>query len=444
MTVRFCSPALILALLVLGCDAPRPTADPSRPEPPTVTLRGGAKPDKPKHGGWRDTLQLDDNTLPPSAEDVQDVVELAQRDTLLALDPDTVAPAVRLRSSTTAPRTILNTRGVDTVRTADDTLTRRWWTLTETLTVRVDSSQALRAPAPVPSPSTTTTTTTKYPGIGAGLFIAESDLLTTPDSSLVVFAASPSSIVQTLATLKKTGRRACPAFAGGNHTQYATVSRGDSTWSFAKWRARVDRFAPYARTIMAYADSGTVVCHYLIDEPLNYPAWFGHKIPFAAIDSTAAYNDVLFERRVPGYVRDNPTGLVAYVTTSGQSAWRSLDGAWLQWSVAKGSVTSYLSDQRAAATRAGLGLIMGINIVNGGTRTVPCRYGAGTYSVNCEMSPVEALAAARVLIAAPEACAFTMWQQDRARQQEPEWAATFAEIRRLGRAHPPRSCQVRP
>ncbi len=434
MTVASRMIALSLALLAVGCDAPRPGTDASRPEPPTVTRRGAAKPDKdakPKHGQWRDTLTLEDNALPPSADDVQDSVEMAQQDV-------PAAPLARGAAPRIAPA-VVTQRSSDTVRVpgpTGDTVTRRWWALVETLTVRIDSTRVLAVPPSVPLPSPTVV---GYPGIGAGLFIAESDLLTTPDSSLVVFAADPSTIVRVLATLKRTGRRACPAFAGGRHSQYATVSRGDSTWSYAKWQARVDRFKPDAirRAIMAYADSGTLICHYLIDEPLNYPSWFGHRIPFPLIDSTAAYNDVLFERKLSGYVRDNPTGLTGYT-------WRSLDGAWLQWSVSKGSVTSYLTDQRAAATRAGLGLIMGINIVNGGTRTAPCRYGAGTYSNNCELGPLEALAAARVLLAAPEACAFTMWQQDATRQREPEWAATFAEIRRLGRAHPPRSCQVRP
>ena len=93
-------------------------------------------------------------------------------------------------------------------------------------------------------------------------------------------------------------------------------------------------------------------------------------------------------------VRDEPS----QIKWSG--TYRYLDAAWAQYLWRKGNVNTYIQENVATAKKMGLGLVVGLNIVDGGNPK------------NTWMSPSEVENWGSVLLSSDYPCAFISWQYD--------------------------------
>jgi hypothetical protein len=210
-------------------------------------------------------------------------------------------------------------------------------------------------------------------------------------------AAQPGRITETLRLARERGARLIVSFASDNKDHY---QNGDGTFNLDMWKDRVDRFASV--DLDPFIADGTIVAHYLVDEPKAERRWGGVEIPDEVLDEMARYSRQYWPEMLTT-VRAQAT---PHLEASGWN-WQWLDAAWAQYSSRKGPVETYAAEQIEAAGALGLGLIMGMNPINGGNGTsgIP-----GRDSGKWMMSAEEVVHYGMTLMEDPQVCAFMMWR----------------------------------
>ena len=217
----------------------------------------------------------------------------------------------------------------------------------------------------------------------------------------------------------------------------------DETFNLEMWKARIHTFVGLG--LESYIADGTILAHYMTDEPKSRGSWGGEVMPNDAIDEMARYSKLIWPT-LPTTVRVSPSKLVrhagGYDVPLPDWEWQYLDVGWAQYSERFGSVTEYAAVEVAEAERQGLGLIFGLNVIVGGDGSsgIP-GYVSGKWS----MSPQELLDYGTALIGTPEACAFFMWRydwNDIVYFGRPVIAAAVAELAKLAADRTTASCVV--
>jgi hypothetical protein len=194
---------------------------------------------------------------------------------------------------------------------------------------------------------------------------------------------APGELLKYLAAIRARGGKVVLMFAG-NHRFY-TDSRG---FNLTKWKARVDRYKGI--NFSSYITNGTIIGHYLIDEPNDASNWGGRAIPPSTVDEMARYSKqrwagmTTIARVEPGYFRTPP---------------RYLDAAWAAYVTRKGNVSDFIRRNVAEAQRARLALVVGLNVSKGGPN-------------QRRMSPTEVKNFGSTLLSSSYPCAFISWQYD--------------------------------
>lgn len=245
-----------------------------------------------------------------------------------------------------------------------------------------------------------------------------------------VWIASPSRVIAQLDAARRAGARVMLNLSTTRGSQNA-----DGTFSLTLWRQRVDRFK--GLDFDPYIADGTLLGHYVMDEPHSAPNWGGRRVPFADVEAAARYSKELWPRMTT-FVRSHPEFL-----EGAPFRWQHVDAAWAQYSARRGDVTAYVERSVASAKRLGLGLVAGLNLLTGGAADsgIP-----GYHPGKWAMSASRIRALGRVLAAEPYACAFSMWKYDRTDPsylERPDIRAAIAEIGRVAADRPPASCRVR-
>ena len=155
--------------------------------------------------------------------------------------------------------------------------------------------------------------------------------------------------------------------------------------------------------LSSYIADGTLLGHFLLDEPFDPTNWGGQTLTFAEVESAAQFSKELFPTMTT-MIRAHPNWLAGYSGT-----WRYLDAAWAQYSARKGDVNNYISYNVTSAKAEGLGLIIGLNTLDGGDGSsgIP-----GTYAGAYAMSATEIRNYGKVLATNSYVCAFMMWKYD--------------------------------
>jgi hypothetical protein len=161
----------------------------------------------------------------------------------------------------------------------------------------------------------------------------------------------PEYLVKELAALKSRGGKVVLTFTGTE--KY--FRDADGHFSLTKWKARVDRFKGV--NFSSYVTDGTIIGHYLIDEPNDPANWNGRPVPASTVEEMARYSKQLWPS-LTTIVRVDP-GYLAYNH-------RYLDAAWAQYVNRKGSASDYIRRNVSDAQARGLALITGMNILKGG------------------------------------------------------------------------------
>ncbi len=163
----------------------------------------------------------------------------------------------------------------------------------------------------------------------------------------------------------------------------------------------------YGSGVQGFVDDGTLVGHMLLDDIQNFD---GRDPDAAELDEMARCSKTLF----PGlmtYVREKASAMPP--PDGGRYTW--VDANVNQYEAAEGPVGTYASAQAGAARALGLGVIMGLNIADGGDGS---SRKAGYRAKHWAMSPAEILADGRALASVPGVGMFLNWEYD----AEEQWA----------------------
>jgi hypothetical protein len=193
----------------------------------------------------------------------------------------------------------------------------------------------------------------------------------------------PGSLRSELAAIKARGGKVVLMFAG-NEKYYKD---GSGHFSLDKWKQRVNRFRSV--DFSSYVKDGTIIGHYLIDEPNDPANWNGRPVSASTVDEMGRYSKQLWPgmvtivRTEPGYFGFSP---------------RYVDAAWAQYLSRRGNVSDYIRKQVSDAQNRGLQLVVGMNVIKGGTPN-------GT-----QMSASEVKNWGSTLLSSSYPCAFISWQ----------------------------------
>jgi hypothetical protein len=164
---------------------------------------------------------------------------------------------------------------------------------------------------------------------------------------------SPSYLMANLAAIRAHGGRVMLDMAGAQRYW----RDGSGHFSMTKWKARVNRYKGV--NFQSYINDGTIIGHYLIDEPNDPTNWSGRPVSGGTVEEMAKYSKQLWPG-MPTVVRAEPGYMAKW-----SGSYRYLDAAWAQYVSWKGSPSSYLSKNVSAAQKKGLALVVGLNITRG-------------------------------------------------------------------------------
>lgn len=194
----------------------------------------------------------------------------------------------------------------------------------------------------------------------------------------------PQELVSELAAIKARGGRVILSLAG-KETNYLD-SRGH--FSLALWKERINRYKDV--DFSSFIEDGTVIGHYIIDEPNDPRNWGGDPVPGSMVETMAAYSKQLWPK-MAAIVRAEP----GYLAATG-GPYRYLDAAWAQYVSWKGQPDDYIRRHVADAQKLGLALVTGLNITDGSPTKGP-------------MSASLVQSAGSTLLADSYPCAFISW-----------------------------------
>jgi hypothetical protein len=224
--------------------------------------------------------------------------------------------------------------------------------------------------------------------------------------------STPTGLIQELQQIKSRGGRVVLALSGS--PKYYLDGK---YFSMTKWKQRVNRFKGV--NFRPYIDDGTVIGHYLIDEPNDPANWGGRAVPSSAVEEMAKYSKDLWPN-MPTIVRAEPKHM-------GDNH-RYLDAAWAQYLYRRGNVNEYIKDVVGDAQRKGLQLVVGLNVLKGGNPN-------GT---NMTGSEVEQWGSA--LLSSSYPCAFINWKYTSSYMSASSVRSAMSALRRKAENRSSKSC----
>jgi hypothetical protein len=230
-------------------------------------------------------------------------------------------------------------------------------------------------------------------------------------------AISPSNVLSVLAEARARKGRVLLKFSMGADSY---VKNADGTFSFSKWKTLVARFRNL--NLNPYIADGTLLGHFLIDEPHRTVKWGGKVISHATLEAMAQYSKQLW----PGLNTFTHTQMAWLANTS--VTFRHLDAGWAQYTANKGEVTKWITTEINYAKRKGLGLMTGLNALNGG-------------SSKNGMSANEIRTYGTKLLNQSYACAFMVWAYDAGYYGRSDIKSALADISAKARNHVKTSCK---
>jgi hypothetical protein len=214
-------------------------------------------------------------------------------------------------------------------------------------------------------------------------------------------------------------------------------TRNEGVFDLAQWKARVDEYRDV--DFGPYVEEGLILAHFLVDEPYAKQSWGGREISRAVIEEMARYSKSIWPT-LPTVVRAPPGWLAR-----GDTALADLDIAWAQWAGpgrAGGdwrTPEEFRDENVAYAKQLGLGLIVGVNQLNGGDGSSGV-HGTPDHPDRWQMSPAELTRLGTLLVETPYACAFLSWRYDPAFEARPEIRAALDSVASVARTRGGTSC----
>jgi hypothetical protein len=287
--------------------------------------------------------------------------------------------------------------------------------------------------APPPTDSTVITegiiSTSPQAGIAYGTFNMEGPQLSTVHTGSLRAGTIPTSFLPVLAEAKAKNARLVIKLTGGSASH---VKNADGTFNFTKWKALVDKYKSVTASFAPYIADGTIIGHYLVDEPNMAHRWGGKEIPQATIEAMAKYSKQIFPS-MHTLVRVVPTWLASAPVT-----YAYLDAGWAQYTSVKGDAARWVAAEASAAKSKGLGLVVSMNVLNGGNGSSGIR---GTESGRYSMSASELRNYGTALLNQTYTCAFYQWMYNSTYYGRSDIKSAMADLSAKARAHVKTSCR---
>jgi hypothetical protein len=162
----------------------------------------------------------------------------------------------------------------------------------------------------------------------------------------------PQYLLTTLAAIKARGGRVFLNMSAGRQT----FTNSDGTFNLGKWKAQIDKYRNI--NFESYIRDGTIIGHYMIDEPHHQTKYGGKPISPSTLEEMAQYS----KARYPGMATVARTW-PEYLERGGP--YRYLDAAWAAYAYRFGPVDDFIAKNVASAKRQGLGLVVGLHVSQG-------------------------------------------------------------------------------
>ncbi len=222
----------------------------------------------------------------------------------------------------------------------------------------------------------------------------------------------PQLLNSTLAAIKARGGRVVLMMAG-SELNYRDAS---GHFSYSMWKQRIDRFRGI--NFDSYINDGTIIGHYLLDEPQDPSNWNGVPVTPAMVDQMGQYSKQLWPKMAT-MVRTEPRFF--------PSAPKYVDAAWAQYLARFGSPSDYIRRNVADAQARGLQLVIGLNVIGGGTPNLT------------PMSASEVESYGQALLSSTYPCAFISWQY-KSSYLSSDVTNAMTKLRSLAQNRSTRSC----
>jgi hypothetical protein len=241
---------------------------------------------------------------------------------------------------------------------------------------------------------------------------------------------TPANVLTLLTTARAKGARVVLKLSMGSDSY---VTNSDGTFSLTKWKSLVARFKTV--NLAPYIADGTILGHYLIDEPSRTARWGGKIIPQSTLEAMAQYSKQLWPDMTT-FVRAVPSWLAQSSVT-----YRYLDAGWLQYASNKGDAAKLVAAEVAAGRSKGLGLVVGLNVLDGGNGSSGIR---GATTGKYSMSASELRSYGTAMLNQTYACGFYNYSYNftgPAYYARSDIKSAMAELSTKAKAHVRTSCK---
>ena len=237
----------------------------------------------------------------------------------------------------------------------------------------------------------------------------------------------PSNIVSWLSGARSKNARVVVKLCKGKDSY---VKNSNGTFSLTKWKALVSRYK--AVNLAPYINDGTILGHFLIDEPHRANRWGGQPISQATLEEMAKYSKQIW----PGMA--TLVGEEARWLASSNVTYTHLDAAWAQYRSTMGSASSWASSEVSAASKKKLGLVIGMNVLDGGNGSSKIRgYTSGKWA----MSASEIRSYGTALLSQSYVCGFFSWSHNTDYYGRSDIKSAMADMSAKAKQHAKTRCR---
>jgi hypothetical protein len=242
-------------------------------------------------------------------------------------------------------------------------------------------------------------------------------------SATIYTATSATCLAIHLERARSVNQRMFVSFTGNE--QY---NRDENGFSMTKWKQRVDRFRSVDMT--SYIDDGTILAHFILDEPADPSNWSGKAVTHEQIEEMARYSKEIWPT-MPTMIRAWPDYLHGY-------QYKHLDAVRFQYLERRGPLEEFLQKNMSEARALGLAIVGGLNVLNGGSKNsgIP-----GQAENKYGMSASEIRTWGTRFLNEPGLCAFILWEHDDAYFARSDIKAALEELAAKARSYPKQPCR---
>ena len=282
------------------------------------------------------------------------------------------------------------------------------------------------APTP-PAIDTTPLPPVQHNGIPFGFYHLPSDLYG-PAFSGALRAATPASVLADLQAARRAGTRVLLGMVGWNRA----LQGANGHFSIEKWKQRLDRYRSI--DLSPYIADGTIVGHYMMDEPHDPSNWGGTPVTPAEIEEMARYSKQIWP--------DMATVIRAWPDYLRGFSFKYLDAAWAQFSPGVGArryrvpIDVFIRENVRGAVSSGLRLVVGLNALAGSDDNGLTGY----YHSGRAMTASQVRSWGSALLDEPNVCAFMSWKYGKAYFERDDVSQALAELGRKASDLPKRPC----